>query len=74
MEVGGDHIILVPYADDIGIGIVGGQDRVAVMAVTEISPGVSVGDGPAAGDKERETCNQGKYFHSGRGFPSLICW
>ena len=45
MEVGGDHIICISDPYGIGIGIVGSKDRIEVIAVSRIAPGVPVGLG-----------------------------
>ena len=74
MKIGGDHIVRTAHADDVRIGIVGRQDRIAVAAVTGVAPGIPVGDRTAAGCEEQKARNQRNRSHLGRGFPSLICW
>ena len=43
MEVGGDHVIRISDPYGIGVGIVGSKDRIEVIAVSSIAPGVPVG-------------------------------
>ena len=58
MEIRSNHVIAVSETDGIGIGIIGQQNRIPVIAVLRISPGSMLGPAPRTEgqqDTEQET-------------------
>ena len=64
MEIRGNHVIAVPEADGIGIGIIGQQDRIPVIAVLRISPGPMLGPAPCAEGQQGAEQEALLYLHS----------
>ncbi len=60
MEIRGDHVIAVSDADGIGVGIVGQEDGIPVIAILRVAPG---GFGPGISGKPFQLEDQARIGH-----------